>query len=1273
MKLARLYILGQSVLLVHCSKVASNGDVGAPYTKVTGATSHMPPESKATGKFAPTTTLDPAAEAPEEFKNSPEKNSNVTSFSIALEGEKYVQYKYAVVYGDGSCSDAEFSEWATGNQPIEIDDQEVDGSRQLCVLGRDVYGHETSIAYSWTKDTTAPIATTVEDDNASTDTFSVDVASPGATAYRYAHLVGEEDCSDATYSSWIDLSIPLESSFTTLGSQLLCVQTVDAAGNISTPSEQFRPYAELSGLPDIESNDAALDITVSGTDVAEYRYAMVSGAASCSGVTLSSWINVATKISDATGADGDKILCVQARSSEGALQPLVRSYSWQNDSQPPAPPNLAGTPTNPSNSSTFDITVSGSDVYEYQFAVLTGAADCSGATYGSWTSASTKITSSMGSDGAKRLCVRARDRAQNLQTTPTDYAWIKDATAPVATLTGTPVAVSKDTSITITVDSPDDDATEYRYDLVSGLSCTSASYSTWTNVSTDISEALGVDGIYTLCVLSRDALQNEQAAVTTYTWEKDTTAPTATLSGTPASLSNSTTLNISISDSDSYQYKYAVTTAGNCTGASYGAYRDASLPITDALGADDVYRVCVISQDVVNNEQAVATEYSWTKDTVGPNAAALTLTGTPSNPSKDTALAVTVNGTDIAYYKYKVAAGATCSSSSGYSAEVVRATNITASVSGLADGSVTLCVWGRDAAGNYQDLADATSFTWTKDTVAPTAAGITLSALPADPSQDIVLDVDVSGTGVTHYQHKVGVAASTSCPSSTGYSAETAVASNITDNISSLTDTTLILCIIARDAAGNWTPVASAKSYSWFKDAHDPVPGNSGTITASNVDLSSMTVNWTKATDVDSATPQASLTYKVYQSVTNNLSTVSDMETCESDTSCTVLQTFIADINTLAVTGLTSNTVYYFNVIVKDDIGRQSAYTMFSQRTAPAAHIAYKDVTNNRVKYATNSSGSFATSVVESLANANISLALDSNNKAHISYVATDDLRYVTNKSGSWVATLVDSNYILDNTSIAVDSSNNPHISYFRFDSNKDWKYQYHNGTSWLGTPQNIFNGNGGKQKGFYSSLILDSSDKVHAVGHDQDVYDLVYNNNVSGSFSNNALVDLDDNNVAGAADVGRYTSIARDSSDNLYVGYYDLTNGNLKYIKRTTGTWGSAVTVDSTGDVGQYTGIAVTPNGYVHIVYYDVTNMNLKYACYNGSSWNVSTIDSTGDVGKYAAIVSDLGNLVHVSYYDATNANLKYAKGSCGGTWALSIVDSTGDVGQWTSIRIER
>ena len=50
--------------------------------------------------------------------------------------------------------------------------------------------------------------------------------------------------------------------------------------------------------------------------------------------------------------------------------------------------------------------------------------------------------------------------------------------------------------------------------------------------------------------------------------------------------------------------------------------------------------------------------------------------------------------------------------------------------------------------------------------------------------------------------------------------------------------------------------------------------------------------------------------------------------------------------------------------------------------------------------------------------------------------------------------------------------------------------------------------------------------------------------------------------------DVGMYTSIAVDSQDKVHISYYDCTNGDLKYITNATGSWVSE-TLDSTGDVG--------------------------------------------------------------------------------------------------------
>ena len=71
------------------------------------------------------------------------------------------------------------------------------------------------------------------------------------------------------------------------------------------------------------------------------------------------------------------------------------------------------------------------------------------------------------------------------------------------------------------------------------------------------------------------------------------------------------------------------------------------------------------------------------------------------------------------------------------------------------------------------------------------------------------------------------------------------------------------------------------------------------------------------------------------------------------------------------------------------------------------------------------------------------SIAIDSNNKVHISYYdeSNEDLKYATNASGSWVTSTIDSEGDVGwYTSIAIDSNNKVHISYYDY-TNKDLKY----------------------------------------------------------------------------------------------------------------------------------------------------------------------------------------------------------------------------------------
>ncbi|MFZ4405139.1 MAG: phage head spike fiber domain-containing protein, partial [Pseudobdellovibrionaceae bacterium] len=71
-----------------------------------------------------------------------------------------------------------------------------------------------------------------------------------------------------------------------------------------------------------------------------------------------------------------------------------------------------------------------------------------------------------------------------------------------------------------------------------------------------------------------------------------------------------------------------------------------------------------------------------------------------------------------------------------------------------------------------------------------------------------------------NYKYKVGVSGSTDCTSATGYSASTAVATLITNDISAITDgSTVKVCVVGADAAGNWQTEASSTSATWVKNS----------------------------------------------------------------------------------------------------------------------------------------------------------------------------------------------------------------------------------------------------------------------------------------------------------------------------------------------------------------------------------------------------------------------------------------------------------------------
>ena len=323
-------------------------------------------------------------------------------------------------------------------------------------------------------------------------------------------------------------------------------------------------------------------------------------------------------------------------------------------------------------------------------------------------------------------------------------------------------------------------------------------------------------------------------------------------------------------------------------------------------------------------------------------------------------------------------------------------------------------------------------------------------------------------------------------------------------------------------------------------------------------------------------------------------------------------------------------------------------------------------------------------SITEVDSNGNVgqytSLALDSSNQAHVSYYGNSALKYAWCDSGceslcDWHTIVVDSNGDVGRyTALALDVSNNPHISYF---GNSALNYAWCAAgceipVNWtrvtVDTPG----------AGWDTSLALDSSGNPHISYYKFSTGALKYAWCAAGC-------DIPDNwttvTVDSGGDVGEFTSLALDSSNNPRISYYDSDSVRLKYAWcdggcDTPANW-NRIPVNSAGAGGQYTSLALDSSGNPRISYYGTTD--LKYAwcdvdCATTANWNAETVDDADNVGWYSSLALDSSDTPHVSYYDLTNQDLKYAYRD-GSTWQKEAVDGTApvlNVGQHTSLALD-
>lgn len=218
-------------------------------------------------------------------------------------------------------------------------------------------------------------------------------------------------------------------------------------------------------------------------------------------------------------------------------------------------------------------------------------------------------------------------------------------------------------------------------------------------------------------------------------------------------------------------------------------------------------------------------------------------------------------------------------------------------------------------------------------------------------------------------------------------------------------------------------------------------------------------------------------------------------------------------------------------------------------------HIAYTYYTYDwdcYLKYAYKNASGWHIQVADSLLGTEfqyVSLALDGNNKPHISYYDYDvyDLKYAYWDGATWHIERVDiTGNMGKHSSIASDSLDYPHIAYTDY-TNYGVKYARWDGSAWqIETVESDIG------YGFYTSLALDVNDRPH-------ISSAEYMSNLRFAWWDGSdwQIEIVDNTVW-----CDWTSLAIDDSGYCHIAYYDGGDStNLKYAKRipTTGIEESA------------------------------------------------------------------------------------------------------------------
>ena len=280
------------------------------------------------------------------------------------------------------------------------------------------------------------------------------------------------------------------------------------------------------------------------------------------------------------------------------------------------------------------------------------------------------------------------------------------------------------------------------------------------------------------------------------------------------------------------------------------------------------------------------------------------------------------------------------------------------------------------------------------------------------------------------------------------------------------------------------------------------------------------------------------------------------------------------------------------------------------------------------------------------------SIAIDNQGALHIAYLDRDNtnLRYATNASGSWVLSTLDTSSVNPNndaakTGIAIDNRGHVHIIH-PVQGSSVWVLNYTTNVSGSFVSTTITDTT--KDDGKYASLAIAGNGSLHiSVYRDSGGSDLRYYTDESGVWTNET--------VHTGNNYGKDSAIALNSKDEVVIVYRkDDTADDIYMSVGNRGSWTSSQVASNR--YASYLAVAIDSNDDVHISSHNIRsqsgyccNKDLEYFTNSSGSWVRTTVDS-GVGGIFGSIVIDSNDDVHISHADNIGGNdLFYAtvKGS--------------------------